>query len=352
MNSDLMPSPESSNSIASSEAKPSQQTTTDVVATAGASQSEASSVTSSETANDGNLVNRQQPIPPPSEPMQYRAIGLVRGRYFASSEQFTQGVMLTPDGTKLEAVLLGRIMSLVKNHLDLEQEHLWVVYPRTRQENDNLHLQIVGVWEPEKLAKSSITEQQQDLISPEEETPNPDLSDNLEEKDQQTSIEPTPSLQITDGGFSVRGEIVYQSYDTENLVIKIKQSARKPNDKPKYFKLKLKGKLETKAVGKFWDLQVQREGESLVIEKATVIAELPRKRSSRPPFKRAGGGGGGRHPGPSGRKPYPPRRSGEGLPRPTKKVADSSSSPPSPPSRPITKSSVPKPVKRPKPPQE
>ncbi|MGJ5676237.1 MAG: hypothetical protein ACR9NN_21965 [Nostochopsis sp.] len=350
MNSDLMPSPESSNSIASDEAKPSQEETNDVVAPAEASQSEASSITSSETANDGNLVNRQQPIPPPSEPMQYRAIGLVRGRYFASSEQFTQGVMLTPDGTKLETVLLGRIMSLVKNHLDLEQEHLWVVYPRTRQENDNLHLQIVGVWEPEKLAKSSITEQQQDLTSPEEETPNPDLSENLEEKDQQTSIGPTPSLQITDGDFSVRGEIVYQSYDTDNLVIKIKQSARKPNDKPKYFKLKLKGKLETKAVGKFWDLQVQREGESLVIEKATVIAELPRKRSSRPPFQRGGGAGGGHRPSPGGRKPYPPRRSGEGLPRPTKKVGDSSSS--SPPSRPIPKGSVPKPVKRPKPPQE
>ncbi len=355
MNSDLMPSPESSNSTASDEAKLIQEETetTDVVAPAGASQSEASSVTSSdETANDGNLVNRQQPIPAPSEPMQYRAIGLVRGRYFASSEQFTQGVMLTPDGTKLEAVLLGRIMSLVKNHLDLEQEHLWVVYPRTRQENDNLHLQIVGVWEPEKLAKSSITEQQQDLTSPEEETPNPDLSENLEEKDQQTSTEPTSS-QITDGSFSVRGEIVYQSYDTENLVIKIKQSARKPNDKPKYFKLKLKGKLETKAVGKFWDLQVQREGEYLVVEKATVIAELPRKRSSRPPFKRGGGGGGGRRPGPGGRKPYPPRRTGEGPPRPTKKVGDSSSSsPPSPPSRPIPKNSLPKPVKRPKPPQE
>jgi hypothetical protein len=348
MNSDLMPSPESSNSTASDEAKPSQEaTTTDVVA-AEASQSETSSVMPSETANDGNLGNRQQPIPPPSEPMQYRAIGLVRGRYIASSEQFTQGVMLTPDGTKLDTVLLGRIMSLVKNHLDLEQEHLWVVYPRTRQENDQLHLQIVGVWEPEKLAKSSITEQQQQLTLSEEETANPDSPENLEKTPQNTSPEPTPSSEISDGGFSVRGEIVYQSYDTENLVIKIKQSARKPNDKPKYFKLKLKGKLETKAVGKFWDLQVQRQGESLVVEKATFIAELPRKRSSKPQFKRGAKGGGSRRP--SGRKPYPPRRNGEGSPRPVKKVGESPSA--SPPPRPIPKGSVPKPVKRPKPTQE
>nr|WP_329608419.1 hypothetical protein [Nostoc sp. CMAA1605] len=100
-----------------------------------------------------NLADRQQPIPPPSEPMQYRAIGLVRGRYQASDEHFTQGVLVTPDGVELNSVLLGRIMSLVKNHLDLKKT-IVVVYPRTRQENDTLHIQIVGVWEPENLAKN------------------------------------------------------------------------------------------------------------------------------------------------------------------------------------------------------
>lgn len=68
----------------------------------------------------------QHPIPPPSEPRQYRAIGLVRGRYQASEEQFTQGTLYTPDGVEIDAVLLGRVMSLVKKHLDLNEEHLWV----------------------------------------------------------------------------------------------------------------------------------------------------------------------------------------------------------------------------------
>jgi hypothetical protein len=343
MNSDLMPSPESSNSTTSDEAQTSQEAISQVApATVEPSQSENSTLTPSETVNDDSLVNRQQPIPPPSEPMQYRAIGLVRGRYIASSEQFTQGVMLTADGTKLDAVLLGRIMSLVKNHLDLEQEHLWVVYPRTRQENDNLHLQIVGVWEPEKLAKNPMTEQQQDLASTEEQTP--DLS-RSEKSEETTPTSVVPSSKIPDGGFSVRGEIVYQSYDTESLVIKIKQSARKQNDKPKYFKLKLKGRLDTRAVGKFWDLQVKREGELLVIEHAEAIAELPKKRGGRRPPPRRGGYR------PGGRKPYPPRRSGEGPPRPTKKMGDSSSPTP----RPTPKGShtpPPKPVKRPKPPQQ
>lgn len=150
MNSDLMPSSESSNLTASIEAQTNQDADTNaiVLAFASANENAVPSVpepenlpeSPGETACDGNFVSRQQPIPPPSEPMQYRAIGLVRGRYVASDEQFTQGKMVTSDGTELDAVLLGRIMSLVKNHLDLEAEHLWVVYPRTRQENDNLHL--------------------------------------------------------------------------------------------------------------------------------------------------------------------------------------------------------------------
>jgi hypothetical protein len=107
----------------------------------------------SQAAEDIPSVMRQHPIPPPSEPRQYRAVGLVRGRYTQSEEQFTRGMLIAADGTAIDAVLLGRVMSLVKNHLDLEQEHLWVVYPRTRQEDGNLHAQIMGVWEPETLKK-------------------------------------------------------------------------------------------------------------------------------------------------------------------------------------------------------
>ena len=94
---------------------------------------------------------RQHPIPPASEPMQYRAIGLVHGKYTPSDDQFTRGSITTDDGTLIDAVLLGRVMSLVRKHLDLTTAHLWVVYPRTREKVQDLHVQIVGVWEPEKL---------------------------------------------------------------------------------------------------------------------------------------------------------------------------------------------------------
>lgn len=344
MNSDLMPSSEPSKSSASNQ-EPTIIEAGNQVETekpAHVSKPENSlKVDPSETASDANLGNRLQPIPPPSEPMQYRAIGLVRGSYVASSEQFTQGILLTKDGVELNAVLLGRIMSLVKNHLDLEKEHLWVVYPRTRQENDALHLQIVGVWEPENLAKHSAEDEKQDsnsqeLVSTDEASP---------ESEESTSAL-IPSSEIRDGGFSVRGEVVYQSFDAKSLVVKIKQAPRKTDDKPKYFKLKLTGVLGTKAVGKFWDFQVKREADLLMIENATAIADLPKKR--RPPEKggfRGGGGGGGRGGGGGGRKPYPPRRSSGETPRPIKK-GESSPMP-----NPVPKAPAPKPIIRPKPQQ-
>ena len=324
MNSDLMPSPDSSNSnapqetpihqIVSVNANPKSEPTSEL---------DNSTVNSIQPTSDENLTNRQQPIPPPSEPMQYRAIGLVRGRYLASSEQFTQGSLLTSDGVILDAVLLGRIMSLVKNHLDLEKEHLWVVYPRTRPQTDQLHLQIVGVWEPENLAKQ--------LANPEE--PSSKLS---LENSSETTTQLTPSSQMTDGGFSVRGEIVYQSADSQSLVVKIKQAPRKSTDKPKYFKLKTKGIINTKAIGKFWDLQLHREGDALVLENAEAIADLPKKH--RPPFKKSFQGG---------KRPFKKYPGGGGSQRPFKKTGDSSV-----PSKPVPKASLPKPVKRPKPSKE
>ena len=278
--------------------------------------------------------------------MQYRAIGLVRGRYRQSSEQFTQGSLLTSDNAELDAVLLGRIMSLVKNHLDLEKEHLWVVYPRTRQENDKLHVQIVGVWEPENLAKSDsdtfesekFKDTSQDESISSEFTNSEDSLDKNEDlskvEDTATNVSETQSSsEILDGSFSIRGEVVYQSNDANNLVIKIKQAPRKASDKPKYFKLKILGKLEGKAVGKFWDLEVKREADNLVVEKGQAIADLPRKRKPR------GAGGYNKF-----RKPF--RKGGGGSPRPFKKDASPAVS-----SRPNPSKPIPKPVKRQKPPE-
>lgn len=292
----------------------------DPILSSQASNSPASEQTvTAETASEGIKASRQQPIPPPSEPMQYRAIGLVRGRYQASAEQFTQGILVAGDGTELAAVLLGRVISLVRNHLDLAQEHLWVVYPRTGQKEDNLHLQIVGVWEPEKLSKELLATQRPE--SAEKST----SSDRLAASSENQAIQ--HSSEIVDGYFSVRGEVVYQSASTGQLVVKIKQAPRKESDKPKYFKLQLQGILKTKAVGQFWDLQAIRQADGLVVQQGEAIAALPRPPKPKPKSK-----------------PYLAKSKFD-TPRPIRKTSSSSTAVP----KPIPKAPTPKPNKRPKP---
>jgi uncharacterized membrane protein YgcG len=259
----------------------------------------------------------QRPIPAPSEPMQYRAIGLVRGTYTPSEEQFTRGVMLTDDGTEVEAVLLGRVMSLVKNHLALEKEHLWVVYPRTRDREGLLHLQVVGVWEPENLSQST---------------------DDDDDAAAEPEVAYQPSDEVEGNQFSIRGEIVFYSEEEKKTVVKITQTTRKKQDtEPKAFKLNLEGVLPgVKTIGYFWDLNVMRVDQALTIQSGSVIAIVPPQKN---PFKRRRfAGGGGRRPGgpggSGGRPSFGGGGGGGGRPRPRAGTA------------PTGPSTAPKPVKK------
>jgi hypothetical protein len=410
---------------------------------------------------------RQQPIPPASEPMQYRAIGLIRGKYQASDEQFTRGEIVTDDGVPIGAVLLGRVMSLVKKHLDLEQSHLWVVYPRTREKGDgNLHVQIVGVWEPENLnrvmeasepedetaedeqtdahssepiaenpADEAAVDTSSDALSdapsdvsstaavpvepapeaaldpeaetiaadtaagaeteattadlpeptaaplptaaePDQATAPPDsvssadvnlnaatdaaiateaeaaidtatdesTSENSSEHSSETAS-PVAADELDDRYFSVRGEVIYQSLEDNRLLVKIRRSPRPGVDEDKAFKVVLVGALEGKAVGYFWDLHVQREGNMLVVQEGTMIGAVPpQKRGKKPPFnKRRGGGGGGRRPPGAGGPPRKRWQNREGQQRPSRSGSDR----PTPPqNRGENRSPSPRPIKR------
>ena len=285
----------------------------------------------SPATDDIPAVMRQHPIPPPSEPRQYRAVGLVRGRYTQSEEHFTRGMLIAADGTAIDAVLLGRVMSLVKNHLDLEQEHLWVVYPRTRQEDGNLHAQIMGVWEPETLKKPP---------EPSSDEENLDTGE-IESSGEALSAPLSPSEpDVEDGYFSIRGEVIYQSHDQEKYVIvKIKQAPRKNDEnKMKFFKLKLKGDLATKAIGFFWDFHVKLQADSLMIQQANNIGALPIKKRKFPPGEKPGGFKGG-----GSKRPFTPQPRGDGSPIERPHIKQSAGAPPTP------KAPLPKPVKKPKP---
>ncbi|ACK72863.1 hypothetical protein PCC7424_4499 [Gloeothece citriformis PCC 7424] len=197
---------------------------------------------------------RHHPIPTPSDPRQYRAIGLIEAQYQQSSDLVHRGNLLTADGTIIDAVMLGRMMSVLKKHLDLEVPHLWVVYPRTRQSNDHLQLQIVGVWEPE----------------------------NLYQDDNQPDISPQEQSLIKHGYFSIRGEVIFSSPEKQIVIIKIRQAPKQKKQKAKFFKLKLKGILPDRPVSRFWDLQVQLQGDSLIIQQAKDLGFIRHQKPSNP----------------------------------------------------------------------
>lgn len=215
---------------------------------------------SNPTPNSSNAEKiLQHPISPPTHAMQYRAIGLVWGVYHPQ-DKLTCGEMILPDNIRLETVLLGRVMSVVKKHIDLENPHLWVVYPRTRQKEDYLHLQIVGVWEPNTLKESS-------------------------ERAEQLTEETVSQVTAQAGYFSIRGEVIFYSEAEQKIIVKIKRYAP---SKPNFFKLKLSGILpeESEKLGWFWELDTQLKGDELVVTQAQKVAPAnPKMKRNRPPKK-------------------------------------------------------------------
>ena len=281
---------------------------------------------------------RPCPIPAPSHALQFRAIGLVRGQY-VRTEKINQGTIVVEDEsqTEIEAVLLGRTIGVVKNHVDLDKPHLWVVYPRTRPKEHSLQLQIVGIWEPETLNPDYLPSEEDTTVESdgeEDDSASDDPLDELpaaadgsaaatddesEEGDGETAIDPkslaleekpklippiprpvAPPPKIAEssppqkppravalpeagGEFSIRGEVVFYSEDSQKVVVKIKQAARQEGDRPKFFKLEMQGKLPTnRALRQFWDLLVRLEGPTLTVIDAVSVAPMKPKKRARP----------------------------------------------------------------------
>jgi hypothetical protein len=240
---------------------------------------------------------RQHPISPVTEPLQYRAIGVVRGHYVPTEpDQLTRGVIRTADGTEIEAVVLGRLLTLMRRHLDLAEAHLWVVYPRSRDQ-DQLHLQMVGVWEPSTLSPAE--EATVEGVTP--------LGDELPEGDDY---------------FSVRGELIYTRPETGDLVIKVRQQPRADGSRPVPFKLQLKGEIPLVHLRHFVALDLRRRGQHLCLEQLEVVGPLPQRGNRGGKGQRRGGadrpGGGERSGGGERRengRPTSAERPGVSLPK-------------------------------------
>jgi len=147
---------------------------------------------------------------------------------------------------KIETVVLGKALSLLKKHIDLKKSYYWIVYPKNKN-TENLHLQVVGIWDPYQL---------NDFPNDSSKT---NFSKLLEE------------LDLKDNYFSVRGELVFVNTQKKEIVIKICPAIKSKNLKNKNFKLVIKGELSLELLHSFVSLDINRDGNSLQLINYEVI---------------------------------------------------------------------------------
>ena len=189
----------------------------------------------------------KNPIPQVSNQLQYRAIGIINGKFIPNdSEQLNRGFLIDNKGEKIETVVLGKALSLLKKHINLKKNYYWVVYPKNKN-TQNLHLQVAGIWDPYKL---------NDFPNDSSKT---SFSSLLEE------------LDLKNNYFSVRGELVFVNTQKKEIVIKVCSASKFKNPKNKNFKLVIKGELSLELLNSFVSLDINREGNSLKLLKYEVI---------------------------------------------------------------------------------
>ena len=191
----------------------------------------------------------KNPIPQVTNQLQYRAIGIINGKFTPhNSEQLNRGFLIDNKGEKIETVVLGKALSLLKKHIDLKKSYYWIVYPKNKN-TQNLHLQVAGIWDPYKLN---------------------DFPNNSSKTNFSKLLE---ELELEDNYFSVRGEVVFVNTQKKEIVIKIRSDSKLRNLKNKNFKLVIKGELSLELLHSFVSLDINRDGNSLQLIRYEVIEQ-------------------------------------------------------------------------------
>ena len=191
----------------------------------------------------------KNPIPQVTNQLQYRAIGIINGKFTPhNSEQLNRGFLIDNKGEKIETVVLGKALSLLKKHIDLKKSYYWIVYPKNKN-TQNLHLQVAGIWDPYKLN---------------------DFPNNSSKTNFSKLLE---ELELEDNYFSVRGEVVFVNTQKKEIVIKIRSDSKLRNLKNKNFKLVIKGELSLELLHSFVSLDIKRDGNSLQLISYEVIEQ-------------------------------------------------------------------------------
>ena len=189
----------------------------------------------------------KNPIPKVTNQLQYRAIGIVNGIFIPhDTEQLNRGFLIDNKDEKIETVVLGKALSLLKKHIDLKKSYYWIVYPKNKN-TQNLHLQVAGIWDPFQFN---------------------DLPNNSSKINFSKLLE---ELDLKDNYFSVRGELVFVNTQKKEIVIKICPAMKSKNLKNKNFKLVIKGELSLELLHSFVSLDINRDGNSLQLVRYEVI---------------------------------------------------------------------------------
>ena len=189
----------------------------------------------------------KNPIPKVTNQLQYRAIGIINGKFSPlSNEQLNRGFLIDKKDEKIETVVLGKALSLLKKHIDLNKSYYWIVYPKNKN-TQNLHLQVAGIWDPYQL---------NDFPNDASKT---NFSKLLEE------------LDLKDNYFSVRGELVFVNTQKKEIVIKISPAIKSKNLKNKNFKLVIQGELSLELLHSFVSLDINRDGNALKLISYEII---------------------------------------------------------------------------------
>ncbi len=189
----------------------------------------------------------KNPIPKVTNQLQHRAIGIINGKFTPNGiDQLNRGFLIDNKGEKIETVVLGKALSLLKKHIDLNKSYYWIVYPKNKN-TQNLHLQVAGIWDPYQLN---------------------DFPNNSSKTNFSKLLE---ELDLKDNYFSVRGELVFVNTQKKEIVIKIASAIKSKNLKNKHFKLVIKGEISLELLHSFVSLDINRDGNSLELIKYEVI---------------------------------------------------------------------------------
>ena len=189
----------------------------------------------------------KNPIPKVTNQLQHRAIGIINGKFTPhDSEQLNRGFLIDNKGEKIDTVVLGKALSLLKKHIDLNKNYYWIVYPKNKN-TQNLHLQVARIWDPYQL----------------NDFPNDSSTTNFSKL--------LEELDLKDNYFSVRGELVFVNTQKKEIIIKICSDLKSKKLKNKNFKLVINGELSLELLHSFVSLDINRDGNSLKLIKYEVI---------------------------------------------------------------------------------